>query len=440
MAVESLIDRLRRYVYSRYQLDDSLPLVDSVRQRVRPQRKHLHYGRQELEFKWPPNLPTEVRKLVGPERYDPSNPQYTMPFFWRREPATTYWGLVICAIECGFGLVCLLLNLIHFGVYLPGYKGYGWPGEIFAITLMQLTTFFVFKVLFVFGLLCKNPRLLRWQLLCQYATCVVLFFNAGFTIAADFGGYREQKFYIIRNPPLIRLAAFLSFIFIFVQLYLRIMAWPVCKFIIDTQRFKLALHNAKWRYKKRVYFTYCSIVQESLKEEQTRIARANNELKRLTAMEESFKQIQESYKSNGTNGTTFPAFLFPLAPDVFKRLEEIEDDGTGLKVVGQKRVRIISHSHSSLPTTKSVKGRKKKSKARENGRRKTSLSSNSSAVTSVSSVSQPLMKKNRNNRDTATVRIQIELDQKTIRRAVKSQLRKRTSSHDRAPLTLSAKI
>ena len=44
--------------------------------------------------------------------------------------------------------------------------------------------------------------------------------------------------YAQRNPPLIRAAAFLSLIFLFIQLYLRLMTLPVFNFLNDNRKFK----------------------------------------------------------------------------------------------------------------------------------------------------------------------------------------------------------
>lgn len=88
------------------------------------------------------------------------------------------------------------------------------------------------------SLLSKNSQLLKIQLVFQYVTCVTLLLNAAFSLAADFGGYNEEQLYAQRNPPLIRFLAFLSIIFLFVQLFLRIMTIPVFKFMRDLKKFK----------------------------------------------------------------------------------------------------------------------------------------------------------------------------------------------------------
>ncbi|KAM3716000.1 Uncharacterized protein ACO02O_02727 [Dirofilaria immitis] len=78
------------------------------------------------------------------------------------------------------------------------------------------------------------------------------------------GGYNEAYLFAQNDPFLIRTVAIISVIFIFVELYLRLMTKAVYMFISETKRFRFALDNSKWRYRKRVYFSYCSIMQQSL--------------------------------------------------------------------------------------------------------------------------------------------------------------------------------
>ncbi|VDN57929.1 unnamed protein product [Dracunculus medinensis] len=219
----------------------------------------------EIAFNWPVNCPLEVMELVGRERFNANNPKYMMPFFWMSEPvpATRSWGIIVCAIEWMFGLICLLFNILHFGIYLPKYKGNGIPGTVFFVTLIQFSIFYANKVLFIIALIEKRVRLLKQQLIFQYATSVILLINVSFTVAADAGGYDEQNLYASKNPILIRFVAFLSFIFIFVQLFLRWMTVSVYSFLRDTRRFIQAVENSMLRYRKRVFFTYCSIVFEN---------------------------------------------------------------------------------------------------------------------------------------------------------------------------------
>uniref|UniRef100_A0AC35THS7 BHLH domain-containing protein n=1 Tax=Rhabditophanes sp. KR3021 TaxID=114890 RepID=A0AC35THS7_9BILA len=223
---------------------------------------------QKIKFEFPESTPLEIIEMVGPELYDSNSVKFQMPFFWKTlaDPATRSWGLVVCGIECLFGLICLLLNLIHFAIHLPNKKEYYLPGLIFLTTLAEIGIFFAFKLLFLLALNEKNHRLLRIQLVFQYATSVMLLLNASFTISADFGGYNEERLYGTKEPILIRFLAFLSLAFAVLQLYLRMMTVPILNFMITKRRFKKSVHNCQWRYRKRVRFTYCSIREECLKQ------------------------------------------------------------------------------------------------------------------------------------------------------------------------------
>ncbi|KAK6049753.1 hypothetical protein COOONC_12742 [Cooperia oncophora] len=75
-----------------------------------------------MQFVWPVNTPLEVHELVGPER-----------------------AMIVCLIECAFGLFGYTLNVLHFLIYLYNCDDTRLAWFVFFVTIVQYSVFYSFK-------------------------------------------------------------------------------------------------------------------------------------------------------------------------------------------------------------------------------------------------------------------------------------------------------